>query len=56
MKKGVEIMASSQLQAGFRVSEKGGSAYYDFSDRGITDVLMDFLNPKVAEILKGSQD
>jgi len=56
VKKGVEIKASSQLQAGFRVSERGGSAYYDFSDRGITDFLMEFLNPKVAEILKGSQD
>ena len=56
MKKGLEIKPSAQIQAGFRVAEKDGSAYYDFTDKGLTDFLMEYLNPRVAEILGGSQD
>jgi V/A-type H+-transporting ATPase subunit E len=55
IKKGVEIKPSSQLEAGFRVAEKDGSAYYDFTDRGLTEYLMEYLNPKVRELLKGNR-
>ena len=56
LKKGVDIKPSAQLEAGFRIAEKDGSAFFDFTDRGLTEFLMVFLNPRVAELLKGSED
>ena len=49
---GVEIHPSDRLEKGFRVSQKDGSAFYDFSDVGLTDFLLEYLNPKVSEILR----
>ena len=52
IKKGVEIKPSSQIAAGFRISEKDGSAFFDFTDRGLAEFLMEYLNPRIAELLK----
>jgi V/A-type H+-transporting ATPase subunit E len=51
MKRGVEIKPSGSVRAGFRISEKDGSAYFDFTDRGLTEFLMEYLNPRLAESL-----
>ncbi len=51
VKKGVEISPSAQIGVGFRIAEKDGSAYYDFTDRGLTEYLMEYLNPKLTELL-----
>ena len=56
LKKGVDIRPSAQIEAGFRISEKDGSAFFDFTDRGLTEILMEYLNPRVSELLKGAQD
>ncbi len=55
VKRGVEIIPSAQVGAGFRIAEKDGSAYYDFTDRGLTEYIMEYLNPKLTELLKGSE-
>lgn len=47
-KKGVEILPLPGNAAGFRISEKNGSAYYDFTDRGIAGLLIEYLNPRIA--------
>ncbi|MQY76799.1 MAG: V-type ATP synthase subunit E [Spirochaeta sp.] len=47
-KKGVEILPLPGSAAGFRISEKNGSAYYDFTDRGIAELLIEYLNPRIA--------
>lgn len=52
IKKGVEIKVSDTLQSGFLVSEKDGAAYYNFSADGIADTLSEFVNPKLAEVIK----
>jgi V/A-type H+-transporting ATPase subunit E len=54
IKQGVEIKPSPQLKAGFRVMEKDGSAFYDITDDGLAQFLMESLNPRVAEYLKES--
>ncbi len=51
IKKGFEVKASKNLDAGFLVSEKDGSAYHNFSAEGIAEVLSDYLNPKLAALL-----
>lgn len=47
-KKGVEIKAAPDITAGFRISEKEGSAYYDLSDQGIAESLKPLLNAGLA--------
>jgi V/A-type H+/Na+-transporting ATPase subunit E len=54
LKGGVEIKPFDDIKAGFRVSEKDGSSYYDFSSAGVAEVLQRFLNPRLAEIMKSS--
>ena len=52
--KGVELKSSRKLSAGFRISNKDGSVYYDFSAESVAELLSAYLNPKLAEILKTS--
>ncbi len=48
---GVEIKAAAELAHGFRVAEKDGHAYYDFSAESIAESLSLFLNPAMAKIV-----
>jgi V/A-type H+-transporting ATPase subunit E len=52
--KGVELKSDRKLAGGFRIANKDGSAYYDFSADSVTELLSAYLNPKLAEILKTS--
>lgn len=54
MKQGVEIKPVPSVQAGFRISTKDGSAYYDFSDEGIAEMLSAFVSPRLAELLQNN--
>jgi V/A-type H+-transporting ATPase subunit E len=49
---GVELKAGRNVGAGFRIGEKDGSAYYDFSASAVAGALADYLNPQLAGILK----
>lgn len=51
---GIEIKASADVTDGFRVSEKDGNAYYDFSAASIAENLAVFLNPAMAGIVADS--
>ena len=53
-KKGVELKSNRNLGAGFRIIQKDGSAYYDFSAESVAEILSSYLNPKLAEILKAA--
>ncbi len=48
---GIEIKASAEVLNGFRVAEKDGHAYYDFSAESIAESLSLFLNPVMAGIV-----
>ncbi|MDR2589054.1 MAG: V-type ATP synthase subunit E [Spirochaetales bacterium] len=54
LKKGVQLKPVSQIEAGFRIGEKDGSSYYDFTADGVAEVLAEYLNPKLAEIMKSA--
>jgi V/A-type H+-transporting ATPase subunit E len=54
LKKGVELKSDRNLGAGFRIANKDGSAYYDFSADSVAELLSAYLNPRLAEILKTS--
>jgi len=49
---GIEIKPAAELSAGFRISVKDGSAYYDFTPAEIAAVLSQYLNPRLAQTLQ----
>ena len=51
LSKGVELKSNRKLTSGFRISNKEGSVYYDFSAEAVADLLSAYLNPKLAGIL-----
>ena len=51
VKKGLVLRPVSQIDAGFRIGEKNGAAYYDVTAEGITQILIQYLNPKLGELL-----
>ena len=48
---GIEVKAAAEVANGFRVIEKDGKAYYDFSAASIAESLSLFLNPLMAQIV-----
>ena len=52
LKKGAELKSDRNLGAGFRIANRDGSAYYDFSAEAVGDLLSAYLNPRLAEIVK----
>jgi len=52
IKKGVELKSDRNLAAGFRIANRDGSAYYDFSAESVAQLLSAYLNPRLAGILK----
>ncbi|MFP4364337.1 MAG: V-type ATP synthase subunit E [Spirochaetia bacterium] len=52
LKSGVQLKPFSEIDAGFRVAEKDGSAYYNFTAESIAQALSEYLNPKISELLK----
>ena len=54
LSQGVELRPNRKLSSGFRISNKDGSAYYDFSAEAVANLLSAYLNPKLAEIIKDS--
>ncbi len=52
IKKGLEVKPFNEASAGFRVSEKNGKAFFDFTDEVLADYLGRYLNTSLAESLK----
>jgi V/A-type H+-transporting ATPase subunit E len=54
LKGGVELKPEKNIDCGFRIAEKDGSAFYDFSAEAVTRMLSAYLSPKLAETLKNT--
>ncbi|MEJ2662773.1 MAG: hypothetical protein P8107_01830 [Spirochaetia bacterium] len=52
MRKGVTIKPLPEIKAGFRIMETDGEAYYNITDEGISEILCEYLNPRLADLLK----
>ncbi|MDR2516252.1 MAG: V-type ATP synthase subunit E [Spirochaetaceae bacterium] len=52
--RGIELKSDRNLAAGFRIANRDGSAYYDFSAESVAELLSAYLNPRLAETLKES--
>ena len=55
MLNGVTLKASDNFDGGFRIAEKDGGAYYDYSQEAVVDMLSNYLSPKVTAILKEAE-
>lgn len=52
MLKGITLKANDNFDGGFRIAVNNGSAYYDYSQEAVVDMLSNYLSPKVTELLK----
>ena len=52
MLSGVTLKANDNFDGGFRIASKDGSAYYDYSDEAVVNMLSNYLSPKVTALLK----
>ena len=50
MKKGLELRPFPGIKAGFRIAEKDGAAYYDFSADSLAEMLSQYLNARLGQI------
>ncbi len=50
--KGMEIKPDKTLSSGFRIGVKNGSAYYDYSAESVAELFCNYLNPKLAALMK----
>jgi len=54
VRKGVNFKVSPNIVHGFRIGEKDKNSYYDFTDEAIAEAFIEYLNPKITEIIKGT--
>ncbi|NLJ47248.1 MAG: V-type ATP synthase subunit E [Treponema sp.] len=50
LKRGLELKPFPGIKAGFRIAEKDGTAYYDFSADSLAEMLSQYLNARLGEI------
>ncbi|MDD2702482.1 MAG: V-type ATP synthase subunit E family protein [Candidatus Omnitrophica bacterium] len=55
LKRGIELRAQDDIQAGFVISFDSGKSHFDFTDKSLAQYLGTHVKPKLAEILKGEQ-
>ncbi|HHS14381.1 MAG TPA: hypothetical protein ENN03_11535 [bacterium] len=51
LKQDITLKISDDIEKGFRIGIKDGDVYYDFSDESLAEMLGQFLNPRIREIL-----
>ena len=50
--KGLELKADKSLSKGFRIGVNNGEAFYDYSAQAVSELFAQYLNPRVAAIMK----
>lgn len=48
----LELSGAAELKSGFKVLERDGSAYFDFSSDALAELISSHLNPLLAEIVR----
>ena len=55
IKGGVTLRPNDNFDGGFRVALNNGAVYYDYSAEAVTDMLSNYLSPKVTALLKEAE-
>lgn len=51
VKQGLEIKPVKSVNVGFKLADKDGSGYFDFSDEATAELMIPFLSPAIAKIV-----
>jgi hypothetical protein len=51
-KDGLVLKPVAGIEKGFRIGVQGENAHYDLTDKGIAELLSEYLSPRVARFLK----
>lgn len=51
IKKGLEIKPVKSVNVGFKLADKDGSGYFDFTEESIAKLMIPFLSPAIAKIV-----
>ncbi len=52
---GITLKANDNFDGGFRIAADNGAVYYDYSAEAVTDMLSNYLSPKVTALLKEAE-
>lgn len=52
---GVTLKANDNFDGGFRIAVNNGAVYYDYSAEAVTDMLSNYLSPRVNTLLKEAE-
>ena len=52
---GVTLKANDNFDGGFRIAVNNGTVYYDYSAEAVTDMLSNYLSPRVTALLKEAE-
>ncbi|BCR20708.1 V-type ATP synthase subunit E [Borrelia miyamotoi] len=52
----VEIKPFEAIGKGFKIQQRDGNLYYDFTSETVADILFEYLNPRFKEIMKLDQE
>jgi len=52
-KKAPKVLGDSEIRGGFEVGFKGSEVYFDFTEAAVTELVADYIGPRLAKILKG---
>lgn len=52
---GVTLKANDNFDSGFRIAVNNGTVYYDYSAQAVTDMLSNYLSPRVTALLKEAE-
>lgn len=52
---GVTLKANDNFDGGFRIAVNNGAVYYDYSAEAVTDMLSNYLSPRVIALLKEAE-
>jgi V/A-type H+-transporting ATPase subunit E len=55
MLSGVTLKPNDNFDGGFRIAVNGDGAYYDYSRDAVTDMLSNYLSPKITALLKEAE-
>lgn len=55
MLSGITLKANDNFDGGFRIAVNNGAVYYDYSAEAVTDMLSNYLSPKVTALLKEAE-
>ncbi|WP_024654159.1 V-type ATP synthase subunit E [Borrelia persica] len=48
----IEIKPFKGINKGFKIRQRDGSLYYDFTAEAISDIIFEYLNPRFKEVIK----